>query len=199
MRLACLTQEQMSLRVAGWFAALWFASTAMSAATEVDGVTLPDKQDVAGVHFQLNGTALRTYSVFGVHVYIAGLYLQRRLTDPEAILSSDGPKLLHFVFLHDVDAGEARDSWHDTLQRNCSSSCGVAPASIAQFVASVPAVHRGDTSTFLFTPHSLDIFLNGRQEGRITDPKFMNLILRTFIGPNPTSEEVKLGLLGAPR
>jgi Chalcone isomerase-like len=85
-------------------ALLLFASTAMASAAELDGVVMPDTHDVAGYHLTLNGLALRTYSVLRVHVYVAGLYLERRSSDGDAILNSSQPKLLRFVFLRDVDA-----------------------------------------------------------------------------------------------
>ena len=71
----------------------------MAAAAELDGVVTPDKQDVAGYHLVLNGLGLRTYSILRVHIYVAGLYLERRTIDPNAILGSSQPKLLRFVFI----------------------------------------------------------------------------------------------------
>ena len=68
------------LRFVFHVALLLLTSTAMAA--ELDGIVMPDKQDVAGYHFVLNGLALRTYSVLRVHVYVAGLYLEHRTIDP---------------------------------------------------------------------------------------------------------------------
>ena len=94
---------------------LLFALTAMTGAAELDGVVMPDTEDVAGHHLVLNGLGLRTYSILRVHVYVAGLYLERRSSDPNAILASSQPKLLRFVFLRDVDAEDARQSWREAL------------------------------------------------------------------------------------
>ena len=85
------------LRFVFHVALLLFTSTAMAAAAELDGVVMPDKQDVAGYHLVLNGLGLRTYSILRVHIYVAGLYLERRTIDPNAILSSSQPKLLRFL------------------------------------------------------------------------------------------------------
>ena len=191
-----ISQEQELLRFVFPIALLLFTSTAMAAAAELDGVVMPDKQDVAGYHFILNGLALRTYSILRVHVYVAGLYLERRTVDPNAILGSSQPKLLRFVFVRDVDAEDARKSWREALDRNCPAPCSLPADSIARFLAAIPSVHNGDVNTLLFTGRGVEFFINGRSAGHIANPDFRQVILSTFIGPNPTSEEVKAGLLG---
>jgi chalcone isomerase-like protein len=173
-----------------------FISTAIAAAAELDGVVMPDKQDVAGYHLVLNGLALRTYSVLRVHVYVAGLYLERPIHDPNEIIGSRRPKLLRFVFLRDVDAEDARKSWREALDRNCAAPCPLPADSVARFLAAIPSVHKGDVNTLLFTGRGVEFSINGQLAGHIANPNFRQVILSTFIGPNPTSEEVKAGLLG---
>ena len=185
------------LRFVFHVALLLFTFAAMASAAELDGVAMPDKQDVFGYHFVLNGLALRTYSILRIRVYVAGLYLEHRTIDPNAILGSSQPKLLRFVFLRDVDAEDARKSWREALDRNCPAPCTLPPGSIAQFLAAIPSVHNGDVNTLLFSARGVEFFINGRSAGHIANSDFRQVILSTFIGPNPTSEEVKAGLLGA--
>ena len=185
------------LRFALQAAIPFFVSTAMAAAAELDGVVMPDKQDIAGHHLVLNGLGLRTYSLLRIHIYVAGLYLERRTTDPAAILVSNQPKMLRFVFLRDVSAEDARKSWREALDRNCPAPCRLPANSIERFLAAIPSVHSGDTNTLLFTGRGVEFFINGQSAGRIENPDFKQVILSTFIGPSPTSEEVKAGLLGA--
>ncbi len=42
----------------------------------------------------LNGSGLRTYSILGIHIYAASLYLEHLSTDPEHIIHSPETKLL---------------------------------------------------------------------------------------------------------
>ena len=179
-------------------ALLVFALTAMAEAAELDGVVMPDTQDVSGHHLVLNGLGLRTYSILRVHIYVAGLYLERRSADPDAILSSSQLKLLRFVFVRDVDAEDARQSWREALERNCAAPCRLPADSVARFLAAIPSIHQGDTNTLLFTARGVEFFINGRSVGQITNPDFRQVILSTFIGPHPTSAEVREGLLGGP-
>jgi hypothetical protein len=173
-----------------------FAGTV--AAAELDGIVMPDTQEVAGSPLVLNGLALRTYSFLRIRIYVAGLYLERRASDPDAILTSNGPKLLRFLFVHEVDAEAARKSWRESLANSCGKPCHLPPDGVDRFVAAIPSMDKGDTITFVFTPEGMDAFKNERLIGRVPDQDFVRVILSTFIGAHPTSAAVKHGLLGNP-
>ena len=176
--------------------ALLVLASSTTRAAELAGVDMADRQDIGGFHLVLNGLGLRTYSILRVQIYVAGLYLERRSANGDAILNSSRPKLLHFVFLRDVDAADARKSWREGFDRNCPAPCRLPADKLDRFLAAVPSVHKGDTSTLLFTDRKVDFLLNGQLVGRVADPDFAKVILATFIGPYPTSDEVKSGLLG---
>lgn len=175
-------------------AVLCTAPTAKAA--ELNGIAMPDTQEAGGAHLVLNGMALRNFSFLGLHVYVAGLYLQHRTDDPDAILGSSDPKLLTFTFTRDVGQALSRRSWRDSLDQSCRQPCQLPAREVETFLASVPAIHAGDTSAFLFTPGGLEVSMNGHVVGRAQDPLFARVILSTFIGPHPTAPEVKRELLG---
>lgn len=177
-------------------AALLAGGAAPSASAELDGVALPDVATAAGRRLVLNGIGLRTYSVVRVHIYVAGLYLEQRSGDPDAILRSPGVKLIEVRFLRDVGADDARRSWREGLHANCVDPCRLSPQQVEQFLAAVPAVHRGDSGTLLFTPRGLDVAFNGRAYGTVPDPSFAHVVLATFLGSAPASPDLKRALLG---
>ena len=178
-------------------AAIALAPLAANAAS-LDGVSMPDTRVVDGVNMRLNGIGLRTYSVVGIHIYVAGLYLERQSDNSDSILQSPERKLLNFHFVHDIDAKDAREAWQDGFASNCKPpACQLDPGDVQRFLASVPAVHRGDQSSMWFTPKGVDITLNGRPMGQVNDPHFATVMLATFIGPVPPSEKLKRELLGS--
>lgn len=173
------------------------ALTAKVAAAELDGVSMPDTRDVAGVHLVLNGMALRTYSFLRIHIYVVGLYLEHRTADADAILNSSQTRLLRFVFERHVNAEDARKSWREGFARNCRPPCHLPADMTNRFLAAVPSVREGDTGALLFTAQGLDVFMNERSVGQVTDPNFVRVILSTFIGEYPVSATLKRNLLGA--
>jgi len=169
-----------------------------SAAAELDGVSMPELLQQAGKPLRLNGLGLRTYSVFSVHIYVAGLYLEQPSGDAESILHSDATKLLVIHFVHDVDAERAREAWVTGFRENCRAPCRLPGHDLERFLAAVPSFRRGDESTLLFTGHAVEVAVNGQVLGSIADPDFARTILATFIGPIPSTEPLKRGLLGRP-
>jgi hypothetical protein len=178
------------------FAAFFSVPLSIASAAEMQGVSLPDARMVDGRQMHLNGIGLRTYSVFGIRIYVAGLYLERPSGDPNAILHSHEHKLLDIHFLRDVDAMDARQSWQHLLEENCKSPCYLDPRDVQRFLAAVPSVHKGDDSTLLFTSNGVAVTLNGRPLGEITDPNFAVTMLATFIGSVPATPQLKRELLG---
>lgn len=173
------------------------ASMSAAQAAELDGVAMPDVRVVDGRSMRLNGIGLRTYSFLGIPVYVAGLYLERRNDDPNAILHSSESKLLQVRFLRDVDASDAREAWRDGLEQNCKSPCSLDPAGVGRFLAAVPSVRDGDESTLVFTARGVRVLLNGRTIGDIADPQFARVMLGTFIGAEPPTPQLKRELLGS--
>ncbi len=177
------------------FAAVGSIVLSAAHAANLDGVSLPDTQWSNGKQLLLNGIALRTYSVFNIHIYVAGLYLEHPSHDPDAIMDSPEIKLLDLRFVHDVDADDARRAWQDGFEQNCKAPCRLDPSTVRQFIAAVPSIEKGDETTLLFTPSGVAVTTNGRPMGRITDPQFSQTILATFIGAPPTPR-LKRELLG---
>lgn len=186
------------------WASVWRAASAVTlllaasgaGAAELGGVALPDTSVVSGVPLHLNGIGLRTYSLLRIHIYVAGLYVQRPSHDAEAILDSPEEKMMLFHFIHDVDVEDARKSWQEGFEDNCLLPCHIAPDDEARFLAAVPPMRAGDSSALIFAPGRLTVTVNGRVVGTITNPMFAWAVLATFIGPKPPTEALKRGLLG---
>jgi hypothetical protein len=182
------------LRVVGLVAALLFPG-ASSAATFA-GVTLPDTADVAGKRLVLNGIGSRVYSIFRVDVYVAGLYLDAPSQDAAAILASPQPKLVAMVFLHAIGRDDLIAAWREAFRDNCKAPCVLPSASIARFEAMLDGVEKNDSMSFVFSNVGVETVVRQQSKGRIDDPAFARLLLATWIGPAPPTEELKKALLG---
>lgn len=169
--------------------------SASASAAQLDGVTLPDSMSLDGTELQLNGIALRTYSWVGIHIYVAGLYLEHPSHDAEAILDSPEKKLLAVHFVHDVGAADARKAWREGFEDNCQAPCHLAASDVERFLAAVPAMRSGEHSTLSFTREGLQITMDGHNLATITNPVFSRAVLATFIGPKPPTPRLKRELL----
>jgi Chalcone isomerase-like len=172
-------------------APVWFAAHA----AKLDGVQVPNTLQVDGKTLHLNGSGLRTYSILGIHIYVASLYLEHLSTNPEQIIRSPETKLLTVRFEHNVSADQARRAWRDGLDNNCEAPCHLDPDEIGRFLAMVPAMHAGDNYSLLFTQAGVTVTVSGKPIGTITQPQFAEAMLATFLGPKPASPRLKRELL----
>lgn len=177
-------------------AAVAFAMLSVAHAAELDGVSMGETRTQAGVTLRLNGMGIRTYSILHIRIYVAGLYLERPSNNAEAILRSPEMKLLDIRFIRDVDKERAENAWREGLEGACQRPCVLDPNDLNRFLAQVPAVHKGDESLLLFTPHGAEVTFNGHKIGDISDPHFAEVMLASFIGPHPPTERLKQDLLG---
>ena len=164
-------------------------------AAELDGVQVPNTLQADGKTLHLNGFGLRTYSILGIHVYVASLYLEHLSTDPEQIIQSPETKLLTVRFERDVSADQARRAWHDGLNNNCEARCHLDPDVVGRFLAMVPAMHAGDDYSLFYTQSGAIVSVSGKPIGTVTQPKFAEAMLATFLGPKPASPRLKRELL----
>ena len=92
-------------------------------AAELDGVEMPDTLQVNGKTLFLNGFGRRTFSILGIDIYVAGLYLEQPTTDPDKFIRSQETRLLAIRFERSVSADDARSTWRNNLQLSCKFPC----------------------------------------------------------------------------
>ncbi len=191
-------RQHLSWKTRSFWLALALLATLPFAAAHAfvyDGVQLPNDVQANGKTLLLNGYGLRTYSVFGIHIYVVALYVEHPSTDAQAILRSPDTKLLTVKFEHDVGAEEARKAWRTGLTNNCIAPCQLDPAIMEKFLSLVPAMHDGDSWDLLFTPQGATVTVSGRLVGTVDNAMFAQAMLASFLGPRPASSQLKEDLL----
>jgi hypothetical protein len=173
-----------------------FAALSVAHAADLEGVSMLEMRVMDGTTMRLNGIGLRTYSILGIPIYVAGLYLERRSDDPDTILCSPERKLLDIRFLRDVGVEDARTAWRDAFKQNCKAPCYLDPGNVQRFLAARRSAPKGDESTLLSTAKGVAVTFNRRPLGEITDPRFAEVVLGTFIGAEPPTPRLKRELLG---
>lgn len=176
----------------------WIARTA--GAATLDGVTLPDNYPVDGQSLPLNGIGTRTVTIFGVRIYVAGLYLPRPSHDAEQILASRGPKVILLQFVRSGTKAQVEARYREGEANNCGKG-ECSPSDQADFerlVAAAPAVNSGDRSAYVFTDKGVKVFANDRLIGDFANRDLAHQLLAGFIGNHPPSPELRRHLLGLP-
>lgn len=164
-------------------------------ATELAGVTLPDSVQVGDTHLVLNGLGLRKKLV--IKVYVAGLYLTQKASDPQAIIVSDKPKRVVLHFVRDVSKEQLTDAFDEAFTNNAPTARKSMKGEIDRFLGSLENVKEGDQMMFTYVPGKGTSFtLRGHDKLTIGGPTFAEVLFSVWLGPKPPNGDLKKGMLG---
>jgi len=170
-------------------------STFQLNAASLAGVTLPDSQQVAGKTLVLNGLGIRTK--YMVKVYVAGLYLEQKSPDANAIIKADAPKQIVMQFVHSASKGQLTDAFNESFNDNTPDAVKTMKPDIDRLLAAIDAVKVGDKMVFTYVPGTGTTYaLNGQDKVTIAGPAFGQVMFSVWLGPKPPTADLKTGMLG---
>ncbi len=166
----------------------------LSAAT-LAGVTLPDTAQVGGKTLVLNGLGIRTK--YMVKVYVGGLYLEQKSSDPNAIIKADAPKQIVMKFVHGASKSQMTDAFDESFKDNTPDAYKTMKADIDRLLSALDPVKVGDDMVFTYVPGTgTTMAINGKDKLTIAGPAFGQVIFSVWLGPKPPNADLKKGMLG---
>jgi hypothetical protein len=192
-----LNEELTIRKISKPFAIFVATILSMSAlyAASLAGVTLPDTEQVGNTKLVLNGLGLRTK--FVVKVYVAGLYLQQKSSDANAIIKSDTPKKIVMQFLHAASKSQMTDAFDESFKDNTPEAVTTMKGDIDKLLGALESVKVGDQMVFTYVPGTGTTFaINGKDKVTIFNPAFGPVLLSVWLGPKPPNPDLKKGILG---
>lgn len=176
-------------------AALSLAAIPAGAAT-VAGVHLEDRGTVGDQTLVLNGAALR--KKFIVKVYVGGLYLPAKQSNPATVIATDAPRRMVMHFLHDVDKGKMAEAWEDGLKDNTPNASPEVKTAFRTLSSWMEDMKEGQRIVLTYAPGTgTTVEVNGRNQGTLGGKAVADALLNTWIGPKPgPGGDFKKGVLG---
>lgn len=164
-------------------------------AGELAGVSLADSVRVDDQELVLNGLGLRKKAIF--KVYVGGLYLTAKQSDPAAILASDTPRRMVLEFVRNVDGEAIGSAWQDCLTGNVAKPSAQLKQQFNQLESWMADVSSGDQLTFTYRPgKGTEVEVKGQTQGTAEGKEFADALFSCWIGEAPPSADFKEGLLG---
>ncbi len=168
----------------------------VAAAGEKSGVKMPDKLTVAGKTVVLNGLGVREATMFNVNVYVAGLYLEKKTSSAEEVVNSEQVKVLHLIFVRDVDRGDITEAWSTQFKKNGADMAKL-KSQINQLNGWMSAMEEGDAMTFTYFPQrGVNVVVKRAQKGIIPGADFQQAFFAIWFGKSPPNAGLKSGMLG---
>jgi Chalcone isomerase-like len=164
-------------------------------AASLAGVTLPDTQQVGSTKLVLNGLGLR--SEFMVKVYVAGLYLEQKSSNANAIIKADAPNRIVMQFLHGASKSQMANAFKESFNDNTPAAMNTMKADIDRLLGALEPLNVGDQMVFTYVPGTgTTLAINGKDKLTIAGPAFNPVLLSVWLGPKPPTAAVKKGMLG---
>lgn len=170
-------------------------------AQELNGVKFAQTQVLEAKTLALNGLGLRLVHKFGVpvKVYVAGLYLENKNSDSDAILKNDEIKRLVMVFVRPVDREALNEAFRKGYDDACFMNCSDKSKQYSEFAKNVVSVRKDNQIVLSFYKDKIEIDSSGPNAKKATIPNgdLSRNMLSVFINKEkPPGEEFRKGLLG---
>lgn len=169
-------------------------------AKELEGVSLSDQATVDGKNLVLNGMGVRVKKVafLGIKVYVAGLYLAAKESDPAKVLAADEPRQLVMHFLYkEVEKAKLLEGWNEGFQNTSPEKVAALKAQIAQFNGYWESMKSGERAVLTYIPGTgTSVEIKGKVLGTIPGKEFADALFAIWLGKTPPTEDLKKGLLG---
>jgi hypothetical protein len=159
-------------------------------------VTLPETVTVGNKTLVLNGMGIR--SKFFVKVYVAGLYLEKKSADANAIIQADSAKRIVLQFVRsEVTREQMTEAFDEALKNNAPDKANALQAEIGQFLKALETMHEKEQMVVTYLPGTgTTVTVRGKDKLTIAGPAFGQLVFAMWLGPKPPNADLKSGLLG---
>jgi hypothetical protein len=165
-------------------------SISLLAGTLAD-VTLPDTITVNNQTLVLNGLGLRT-KLF-VKVYVGGLYLEKKTSDPAAVVQADAPKRVVMHFIYDPSRDQMVDAFKEGFEGNTP---GKFKAEVDKWLAAQEDLKKGDQIVVTYVPGTgTTLTIKGKDKLTIQGLPFAQAAFAVWFGPKPPTADLKNGML----
>lgn len=170
-------------------------STLYLSAGTLANVTVPATAQVGNTTLVLNGMGLRTK--YMVKVYVAGLYLPQKSSDPSAILKPEISKRIVMHFVRDVSKAQLTGGFTESFESNTPDAAKTLKPDIDRLFAVLDDVHEGEEVVFTYIPgKGTTVAVDDKEKLAIPSPEFATMLFSVWLGPKPPNAGLKKGLLG---
>ncbi len=171
----------------------------VSAQVTINGATLPAKLTQTKTELKLNGAGVRTK--FFMKVYVSGLYLMEKSSDPKAIINADKPMAVRMHIISNIITSANMST---AIQEGFDKSTGhntkpIQPKiDILLKVFNKEPIKIGDVFDIYYIPNEgIKVFKNGVAQGAaVPGMDIKRAIFGIWLCPDPVEEGLKTKMLG---
>ena len=174
-----------------------FSAVLATAQTKVGDATLPNTETFEDAELVLNGAGVR--EKFWIDLYAAGLYLDEKSSDPEAIIQSERPMAIKLHIVSGMISSEklihaVRDGFHKSTNGNTAPIQPQIDTMLGYFK---DEISKNDVFDLVYLPSKgVVAFKNGKERGRVKGKEFKEALFGIWLSGNPADKDLREELLG---
>lgn len=163
-------------------------------AGELEGVKVDDTITVGGKSLVLNGQGLRKKFLF--RVYVASMYLEKKSSDPDAILAADSARQVKMTMLRDLEKAKITDAIKEGFKKNTGDKLAGLQERLDKLCDAVADLKSGQTLTIEYVPGK-GTTISGTGKTYTAEGKdFADAMFAVWLGKSPVDDDLKKGMLG---
>jgi len=162
----------------------------------IEGVRFEATMNIADQDLVLNGIGVRRATFLKVRVYVGGLYLERKSSQPSEFLAFTTPKYINMHFLRAVKKADLTGAWDEGFVAALGNDkAQTLSAERAQLNELMVDLKRDETMNFTFLNDRVLVEVQNRPAVEIQGSEFSRGLLSVWF-LNPRDEGLTNGLLG---
>jgi hypothetical protein len=169
-------------------------------ASTLEGQNFEDTVPLANRNLRLNGLGVR--KIFFIKAYVAGLYVNEKVSTPQELMALPGPKRLQLRMLRSAGPDDFNSALVSGMRKNSSeaelSKLNDRIVQLELTIKSIGSTVKGDVINLDYLPDlGTRLVVNGSSQGKmIAGADFYAALLSIFVGDKPVDAMLKKGLLG---
>lgn len=145
---------------------------------------------------QCNGAGLCEWGIFGIDLYVATLYSERRVPDLASALEPPQRTVIHLHFVRGLTREQLSEAYTASVRANTGDQFAAYEPALRQLLDTMQGVRIDDSYTFCSAPdQGLTIYHNDRRVGQVADEPFRRLFLQLYLGDQPPTKALRDALL----
>ena len=146
---------------------------------------IPAVVNTNGKVLALNGTGLGKKLL--ARVYVIGLYLEKKMTDPRAVITSDQTKRIALVMLRNVSREQFVSAVERGMVRNSSIPMPSLRSRLDSLEQALPALQKGNQIDLTYVPGTGTVVRGQGRELKIPGKDFAEALFSVWLGPHADS------------
>jgi hypothetical protein len=170
-----------------------FLSISTGFSKSVKGIDFADELTVKNQKLVLNGLGWRKATIFGIKVYLGGLYLKEKSSDYSKFASSESPKKIIMHFVRDVEKKDLAKGWKESIAQTFPKGHKL-DSQVKSLLAALVDIKEGQRMSYNFLNDGVEALVNGKVVATMKGSDFSKALLGVWFN-NPVDKGLASGLL----